>query len=451
MNRILYSTVPIVLLCLSSCTQVETPQGIDFFHGTFEEALKKADEEDKLVFIDVYTTWCGPCKVMSQTVFPDHKVGEYFNARFINLKLDAEDESIDGPRISNTYDVSAYPTLLFLNADGAEIGRGVAGYDKNGFLSLAKDVLNEQSGNVELLADLSTRYEGGDREKDFVQEYLYIASLVTAASSTTGSSLESVQKMGLIFDEYIETHRHDVATLVNEKDFQLVRSYASRRPKSHPAVAFVVENFDSFAKEVPEFALCYFVIECNFSTVVDLARAGDLSYKDHISLLDTDLEHAHSVIASEDPTNAILKDQLVPRARTEYLLGTQDWEGYTAEVDERLANAKDEAAKVRIKGRAASRLMSSGVEKYVQIGDDYATASYQADKTEPLNVLNYGSVLIKSGKLEAALAVYEEMLATLDPSSPHYNFIDVLEASIARVKGMLIEEAQTDTDSQTDT
>ncbi|MCY3541225.1 MAG: thioredoxin family protein [Gammaproteobacteria bacterium] len=453
MKKYLYGVLPLFVFCLCGCSQVETAIGIDFFHGTFEEALQQAEEEEKLVFVDVYTSWCGPCKVMSQTVFPDQEVGEYFNARFVSFKLDAEDMAIDGPRISNTYDVNAYPTLLFLNPDGTELGRGVSGYDIEGLIGLAEDIVNEQSSNPERLAELSAQYEKGDREKALVQEYLHVAKLVSAVNYGAEDSYELSLKMQPIFDEYIETHRSDVESLINGKDFQLIRGYAARRPKSYPAVALVAENFDSFAKVVPEFALCYFVMETNYSTVLDLARAGDPSYKDHISLLDTELAHAHSVIAAEDPSNAILKDQLEPLAKSQYLIGSNDWDGYLAEVNAKLEKAADDAEKARIKSRAANWLMNSGDDKFVKIGDEYATTAYNADKSEPRNVLNYGTVLIKSGQLEAALEVYEEMLSTLDPSHPSYNFKNALEASIAHVKAMMEEstENESDTESNIDT
>ena len=51
--------------------QGETTKGIQFFHGTFAEALEKANKEGKLIFMDAYTSWCGPCKRMSASVFPD--------------------------------------------------------------------------------------------------------------------------------------------------------------------------------------------------------------------------------------------------------------------------------------------------------------------------------------------------------------------------------------------
>lgn len=450
MKRFVCGALPLLVLVLSSYSHADSSSGIDFFKGTFEEALELAEQEEKLVFVDVYTTWCGPCKVMSETVFPDQEVGEYFNSRFISYKLDAEDESIDGPRISNAYDVGAYPTLLFLKPDGFEIGRGVAGYDKEGLLGLAEDLLNEQSANTELLAKLEAKYEEGDRDKSLIQEYLYTASLVSAASYGSDSHYESLQKMGKIFDEYIATHVDDVASLINEKDFQLIRSYAARRPKSHPAVALVFDNYDAYSEIVAEFALCYFVLESNYSTVIDLASVGDPSYKDHIALLDTELAQAHAVIAAEDSSNAILKDQITPRARSQYLIGSKDWEGYVAEVNAKMTNAKDDDAKARIMGRAASWLINSGEEKYVEIGNDYATAAYEADKTEPIHVLNYGGVLASAGKLDAAIQVYDEMLATLDPSSPHYNFRNVLERSIERLKGLMDDEQNTESEEEAD-
>ena len=57
---------------------------------TWKEILTKAKAENKTIFVDVYTKWCGPCKHVSETVFPQEKLGEYYNSRFINFKIDAE-------------------------------------------------------------------------------------------------------------------------------------------------------------------------------------------------------------------------------------------------------------------------------------------------------------------------------------------------------------------------
>ena len=65
-------------------------QGVDFKELTMREALALAKKEKKMVFVDFYTTWCGPCKMMTSEVFMREQVGTYFNRMFVNLKMDAE-------------------------------------------------------------------------------------------------------------------------------------------------------------------------------------------------------------------------------------------------------------------------------------------------------------------------------------------------------------------------
>lgn len=91
-------------------------QGIQFESGTWTDALKKAKSQNKLIFLDAYASWCGPCKKMTQNIFPNKNVGDFYNANFINTKIDMEIGG--GPTIAARYKVDAYPTLLFINGDG---------------------------------------------------------------------------------------------------------------------------------------------------------------------------------------------------------------------------------------------------------------------------------------------------------------------------------------------
>ena len=90
MRKIVLSLLLVFTACLASHAQ-----GVKFETGAWSEMLAKAKAENKLVFVDVYTKWCGPCKHVSETVFPQEKLGEYYNAHFINFKIDAE--SPEGP------------------------------------------------------------------------------------------------------------------------------------------------------------------------------------------------------------------------------------------------------------------------------------------------------------------------------------------------------------------
>jgi len=89
-------------------------EGIKFFEGSWADALKLADKENKLIFLDAYASWCGPCKMMARDTFSDKRVGKYFNDNFISFKMDMEKHP-DGPRLSKKFALTAYPSLYFLD------------------------------------------------------------------------------------------------------------------------------------------------------------------------------------------------------------------------------------------------------------------------------------------------------------------------------------------------
>ncbi len=141
-------------------------QGIEFFHGTWKDAMAKAKAEDKIIFVDAFAKWCGPCKAMAKNVFTQDKVGKFFNSNFINLKLDMEEE--DGVSFGHKYPVSAYPTLFFLDGDGKVIKNVKGGQQPEGLIALGEDALkkNDKSGKYE------EKYLAGDRSYDLMLSYV---------------------------------------------------------------------------------------------------------------------------------------------------------------------------------------------------------------------------------------------------------------------------------------
>lgn len=102
-------------------------KGIVFVKGNWESILKKAKAENKVIFFDAYTTWCGPCKLLQKNVFTRDDIGTLFNKEFINVKFDME--SGEGPMLAEKYPLQGYPTLFFINPDG-EVMKEVIGYQK---------------------------------------------------------------------------------------------------------------------------------------------------------------------------------------------------------------------------------------------------------------------------------------------------------------------------------
>ena len=135
-------SLSILALLLQSAITTSYPadetKGIQFFEGTFDEALELAKKENKLIFFDAYASWCGPCKRMKSKVFTKEAVGSYFNTNFVNVKFDMEKG--EGPALARKYRVKAYPTLLFLNHKG-EVKKLAVGYhNPNTLVELAKAV-----------------------------------------------------------------------------------------------------------------------------------------------------------------------------------------------------------------------------------------------------------------------------------------------------------------------
>jgi thioredoxin 1 len=89
--------------------------GIQFIEANWSKAIAEAKKQKKMIFIDAYTSWCGPCRMLKQNTFTDKAVGEFFNKNFINIALDMEQG--DGIAFAAKYQIVAYPTLLIINAD----------------------------------------------------------------------------------------------------------------------------------------------------------------------------------------------------------------------------------------------------------------------------------------------------------------------------------------------
>jgi thiol-disulfide isomerase/thioredoxin len=144
-------------------------EGIRFEQAEWTAVLSKAKAENKLVFIDVYTSWCGPCKIMVRDIFPQKEVGNKFNASFINFKIDAEKG--EGIEVAKKYAVKAYPTYLFVNGDGTLVYRSVGSMPVEKFMSEASIAIGEFS-DPKPFAVWEDEYERNLNNKEFLWEYL---------------------------------------------------------------------------------------------------------------------------------------------------------------------------------------------------------------------------------------------------------------------------------------
>lgn len=190
-----------LFLILAFAAAAFAQEGIHFFKGSWEEALKEASKHEKIIFVDAFTTWCGPCKRMSRNVFPDPEVGEFYNANFINMKLDMEKG--EGLEFRKKYPVSAFPTLFFIDGQGEVVLQTKGARDVPGFLELGKSALSR----IDYTGQYVERYEQGDRDPELV--YNYIKALNKSGKSSlkvaneyidSQEDLSSEQNLRIIFE-----------------------------------------------------------------------------------------------------------------------------------------------------------------------------------------------------------------------------------------------------------
>ena len=117
--------------------------GVSFFKGNWNALKSRARRVNKPFFVDVYTTWCGPCKAMTRNTFSASSVGSYANRNFVAYKIDAEKG--EGPNIARKYRVRAYPTVLFFDAKGNLVGREVGYQNASRFVSTLQKYRNKRS------------------------------------------------------------------------------------------------------------------------------------------------------------------------------------------------------------------------------------------------------------------------------------------------------------------
>jgi len=209
------------MLVMCSGILMAQEKGIEFFHGSWEEALEKAKAEQKAIFVDAYASWCGPCKRMAANVFTQAEVGEFFNSKFINFKIDMEKG--EGPEFGQKFPVRAYPTLMFISPKEEKFHEHVGGLDAEGLLKTGDLAVRKYGGNSEY----AEKYKEGDRTFEVVRGYL--KGLAQSGQSAVaeanaylrkeGEDLDEKQKVEIAFAAATEADSRLFEMVVEERDY----------------------------------------------------------------------------------------------------------------------------------------------------------------------------------------------------------------------------------------
>ncbi len=236
----------LLLTVYSLLSYADNTEGIKFESGSWAEITSKAKKAKKLIFIDCYTSWCGPCKRLASEIFTLSDVGSFFNSHFVNYKVDMEKG--EGVTLQKLFHVGAYPTLLWVDYKGNIIHR-ILGFTKaENLLSQAGAALKGGNFNT----DLEKRYNDNKNNPEIVKEYL------NALTSMSDSRVRAVTQHYLSLipkEQYLDKDK-----------FEMIASKV-RDPFSS-IITYIIDNRAEFNKKFTEERVTS-VINSNYEKFAD--------------------------------------------------------------------------------------------------------------------------------------------------------------------------------------
>jgi len=228
-------------------------EGIEFENGSWKQVLAKAKQTNKPIFVDVYATWCGPCKTMSNFIFTEAKVGRIYNGQFICYQANAE--MGDGFAIAREYQVKAYPTYLFIKPDGTLIYRSQGSMEAESFIRMAGDALSKlpkepQPGTI------------SDEE------------CIRRANDTTflRSCINKNNDNAILLDQYLKLIPENERT--NRTVVKLYEKVGSYLTVNSFAYANLLKNIDVFVSKLSDYVYSY-LLDGVMNTVRIAAQSKD--------------------------------------------------------------------------------------------------------------------------------------------------------------------------------
>lgn len=353
-------------------------QGMEFFQGTWEEAKAAAQKENKSIFLDAYASWCGPCKNMAKYVFTNEKVGEFYNDKFINVKMDMEKG--EGISLSDAFEVTAYPTFLYFNPDGDLVHKSLGQKPVDAFIVDAENALDESTQ----LITLQNRYVSGNREADLLRNY-------ALALHKSGAIPKVVEKVSA---EYIgglskeDMQGEDALSFL----MQTVQS-----PKSYPA-QLLLNNLDRitelFGKDK---------VQMKFKRLAAQGTAQAAKQRDEMALSDAK-DFAKRALGSDFKGFDLELDML-------YYEFSKDWTNYAAAAKNLLAvKPANELSWSELNTVAWNYYLHVNDPDDLQSAIGWAKQSVKMDANS-YNLDTYAALMYKTGKYKKALKFANKAIA----------------------------------------
>lgn len=412
-------------------------QGIDFQKFDWEANLKNAQEKNQLIYIDFYTTWCGPCKYMAKKYFPDAKAGTFYNKNFVNLKIDAEKEGLD---LAKKYNVKGYPTNVYINPKTEEVAFRIMGVPKtvDEFIKNGEGAVEEYNDPMTVM-QYGEKMDEGDSSKEFSMKYLKKLTRLGMSNQyplDVYSSLYFKDKLDATEFKFMD----DYLKHINNNTFNLFMknkvAYNKYAAKAHPeytwkeALQMKIYETNSFAANGNNGQLhrmCVNFVEENITSndkINQLYSLGRSFYrgKDSMQYVNNEYDYADKLTSANAGFYKSNNKEMLASVMKQLEWQSKEWPpNMVAKLDSmKTAFSKDKKYSHRMTMMAVDHLNSTAWNVYEKDGDQHERAlpwakkayelSSQAEHSQSAVADTYANLLFVNGNKAQAIKVEKEAI-----------------------------------------
>lgn len=398
----------ILMLLLIPSLLFAQSEGVKFEHGlNWNQIKEKAAKENKFIFVDCFTTWCGPCKYMASTIFPQAKVGDFFNAKFINAKIQMDktkDDSeeikswyAEADRFAKDYTVRAYPTFLIFDSKGNLVHRIVGGGEADAFIAKAQKALDPNTQYETLLAKFNADPQNATIAKAMA------AAAKDAYEKEIQAKAEGIVLSTLSTDQIFTKDNVELllssASIKDSKAFNLIKD----NPAKFDAVSEKVKANDFLSK---------LLIGEAVNTKIQAKEAVDFA------AIEKELAQKYPTINTE---KASLEMQ--PR----YFAYTKNFPGLRDSFNKYIAKYGSAITAGQLNDMAWSIFEGCDDPACLKAAAEWSKLSLEKEKDAPMYLDTFANLLYRLGNKEQAIKTQEKAISLLTDATQKEQYVATLQ------------------------
>ncbi|MEP6556829.1 MAG: thioredoxin fold domain-containing protein [Ferruginibacter sp.] len=384
-------------------------KGVHFQHElSWQQVQAKAKAEHKYIFMDCFTTWCGPCKFMTAQIFPQESVGDVLNKDFISIKVQLDttandNEQVkswykDGHDIAEQYKVRAYPTYLFFDPNGKLVHLAVGSSPAEDFIAKVKNAMNPETQYYSLM----DKYKSGEKDSAFLRKVLLAAQ--GAYDMDNGRE---------IFQAYLKTQ----PDLYTKSNLQFIRDFTSSTKDNGFAILYkdAAKVNAVLGAGVAESITQQIIMREEVYNKFPKSK----DEKPDWTAIDKSLTKNYPALAPE----------MVAKAKVIWYQHVQDWEHYKTVVVDYMNKYGANASVSELNNYAWTVFQKCDDMACVSEALNWSKRSFK-DSDNPMFIDTYANILYKLGKKDEAI-VWEQKAIDLVPDAEKADYqktIDKMKA-----------------------